>query len=43
MSPEARIASQAHRRAIKKKRAELRCRGLPMIIWKDAKVHEVPA
>ena len=26
-----------------KKRAELRRRGLPMIIWKDGKVREVPA
>jgi hypothetical protein len=43
MSPEARIASQAHRRATRKKRAELRRRGLPMIIWKDGKVREVPA
>jgi hypothetical protein len=43
MSPDARIASQAHRRATKKKRAELRRRGLPMIIWKDGKVREVPA
>jgi hypothetical protein len=43
MSPESRVASQAHRRATKKKRAELRQRGLPMIIWKDDKVREVPA
>jgi hypothetical protein len=43
MSSEARVASQAHRRATKKKRAELRQRGLPMIIWKDGKVREVPA
>jgi hypothetical protein len=43
MSPEARVASQAHRRATKKKRAELRRLGLPMIIWKDGKVREVPA
>jgi hypothetical protein len=43
MSPEARIASQAHRRATRKKRVELRRRGLPMIIWKDGKVREVPA
>ncbi len=43
MSPEARAASQAHRRATKKKRAELRRCGLPMIIWKDGKVREVPA
>jgi len=35
-------ASQAHRRATKKKRAELRQRGLP-IIWKDGKVCEVSA
>jgi hypothetical protein len=43
MSPEARVASQAHKRATRKKRAELRRRGLPMIIWKDGKVREVPA
>ena len=43
MSPEARIASLAHRRATRKKRAELRLRGLPMIIWKNGKVCEVPA
>lgn len=43
MSPEARAASQAHRRATRKKRIELRQRGLPMIIWKDGKVREVPA
>jgi hypothetical protein len=42
MSPEARVGSEAHRRATRKKRAELR-RGLPMIIWKDGKVREVPA
>lgn len=39
----ARVASQAHRRATRKKRIELRQRGLPMIIWKDGKVREVPA
>ena len=43
MSPEARVASQAHRRATRKKRVELRRRGLPMIIWKDGRVREVPA
>jgi hypothetical protein len=43
MSPEARVAAQAHRRATRKKRAELRHRELPMIIWKDGKVREVPA
>jgi hypothetical protein len=43
MSRQARIASQAHKRATKKKRAELRQRGLPMIIWKDGRVREVPA
>jgi hypothetical protein len=42
MSEWARIALRAHRRATKKKRAELRQRGLPMIIWKDGKVREVP-
>jgi len=39
----ARVASQAHKRATRKKRAELRQRGLPMIIWKDGTVREVPA
>jgi hypothetical protein len=39
----ARVASQAHRRATRKKRIELRQRGLPMIIWKNGKVREVPA
>ena len=39
----ARAASQALRRATRKKRAELRRRGLPMIIWKDGRVREVPA
>jgi hypothetical protein len=43
MSPEARVASQAHRRATRKKRIELRQRGLPMIIGTDGKVREVPA
>jgi hypothetical protein len=43
MSKWARIASRAHRRATRKKRVELRRLGLPMIIWKDGKVHEVPA
>jgi len=43
MSSEARVASQAHRHATRKKRAELRRRGLPMIIWKDGQVREVPA
>ena len=43
MSEWARIASQAHRRATRKKRIELRRRGLPMIIWRDGKVREVPA
>jgi hypothetical protein len=43
MSPEARVASKAHKRATRKKRAELRQRGLPMIIWIDGKVREVPA
>ena len=38
-----RVASDAHRRATRKKRAELRRHGLPMIIWKDGKVREVPA
>jgi hypothetical protein len=38
-----RVASQAHKGATRKKRAELRQRGLPMIIWKDGKVPEVPA
>jgi hypothetical protein len=39
----ARAASQAHRHATKKKRTELRQRGLPMIIWTDGKVCEVLA
>ena len=43
MSTEARVASRAHRNATRKKRIELRRRGLPMIIWKDGKVQEVPA
>jgi hypothetical protein len=43
MSPEARVASQAHRRATRKKCTELRRHGLPMIIRKDGKVREVPA
>jgi hypothetical protein len=43
MSPEALVASQAHKRATRKKRAELRRRGLPMIIWKDGKVREIQA
>jgi hypothetical protein len=43
MSEWARVAAQAHKRATKKKRAELRRRGLPMIVWKDGKVREVPA
>jgi hypothetical protein len=43
MSEWARVALYAHRRATRKKRAELRRRGLPMIIWKDGKVREVPA
>jgi hypothetical protein len=43
MSEWARIALRAHRRATRKKRIELRQRGLPMIIWKDGKVREVPA
>jgi len=37
-----RVASKAHRRATRRKRLELRQRGLPMIIWKDGKVCEVP-
>jgi hypothetical protein len=36
----ARAASQAHRRATKKKRAELRQRRLPMIGRKNGKVRE---
>ena len=43
MSEWARIALRAHRRATRKKRIELRRRGLPMIIWKDGKVREDPA
>jgi hypothetical protein len=37
------VASQAHKRATKKKRAELRRLDLPMIISKDGKVYEIPA
>ena len=43
MSEWARIALHAHCRATRKKRAELRRMGLPMIIWKDGKVREIPA
>jgi hypothetical protein len=39
----ARAASQAHRSATRKKRIELRRRGLPMIVWKNGKVREIPA
>jgi len=39
----ARIALRANRYATRKKRAELRRLGLPMIIWKDGNVHAVPA
>jgi hypothetical protein len=38
---EGRIPSPSSRDT--KKRVELRQRGLPMIIWKDGKVREVPA
>jgi hypothetical protein len=34
---------RAHRCATKKKRDELRQRGLPIIGWKDGKVREIPA
>ena len=43
MSEWARVALHAHRRATRKKRIELRRLGLPMIIWKDGRVREVPA
>ena len=43
MSQWARVALRAHRRAIRKKRAELHRHGLSMIGWKDGKVREVPA
>jgi hypothetical protein len=43
MSEWACVALRAHRRATRKKRAQLRRLGLPMIIWKDGKVCEVPA
>jgi hypothetical protein len=43
MSEWARVAARAHKRATRKKRSELRRLGLPMIIWKDGKVREVPA
>ena len=39
----ARVVSHAHRRVTQKKRIELRRQSLPMIIWKDGKVREVPA
>jgi hypothetical protein len=41
MTPEARVACAPPRD--RKKRAELRRLGLPMIIWKDGKVRAVPA
>ena len=46
--PEREMSSEAHRfaghkRATRTKRAELRRRGLPMIIWKNGKVRELPA
>ena len=37
------LALRAHQRATRKERKDLRMRGLPMIIWKDGKVAEVPA
>jgi len=43
MSEWARVALCAHRRATRKKRIELRRRGLPMIVWKNGKVCEIPA
>jgi hypothetical protein len=43
MSEWARIALRAHRRATRKKQADLRRLGLPMVIWKNGKVREVPA
>ena len=43
MAEWARVALHAHRRATRKKRAELRRLGLPIIIWKNGKVREVPA
>jgi len=43
MSEWARVALRAHRRATRKKRAELCRLGLPMITWKNGKVREVPA
>ncbi len=43
MSEWAPVALRAHRRATKKKRAELHHRGLPIIIWKDGNLQEVPA
>ncbi len=43
MAPAARIALRAHRVATRKKRAELRRLNLPVIVWKNGKVHAVPA
>jgi hypothetical protein len=43
MSSEARVASAAHRTATRKKRIQLRQQKLPMIIWENGRVREVPA
>ncbi len=37
------VALRAHRSATRKKRAELRRLGLPMIIWENNKVRAIPA
>lgn len=39
----ARVALRAHRAATRKKRVELRRLNLPVIVWKNGKVHAVPA
>jgi hypothetical protein len=43
MTPDQLVAYKAHRTATRKMRAELRMRGLPIIICKDGKVLEIPA
>jgi hypothetical protein len=43
MSEWARVAAQAHKRATRKQHSELRQLELPVIIWKDGKVREIPA
>jgi hypothetical protein len=43
MSEWTRVALRARHRATRKKRAELRRLGLPMITWKDGKISEARA